>query len=153
MCFHVFIAREGFKETPIDMSEWIAVAHQRSELSVTEQCDSRGRSHYSVHLRDNKRDRLSLTPYGLIDAQNPSRDLVVVMLALAEALNARVYSERLKPYTSIDDWERRTKSFRQELNERKASYLAARWKRIILAIIIIVVAALIGWFVGGKYEA
>jgi hypothetical protein len=62
-----------------------------------------------VHLKGDPRAWLDLGPEGLILAQAPSRELVLAMFELADALNAGVYGERLQRYRSIEDWERRTR--------------------------------------------
>src|SRR5512146_632054 len=103
MSFHVYIARSGFENTPIDEAEWLAAARQCSDLLVTEERDSTGGFEHSVHLPENKRKSLSRTAFGLICARDPNRELIVAMFQLAERLNAGVYSEHMKPYVSVQD--------------------------------------------------
>lgn len=112
MSFHVYIARSGFENTPIDGAEWLAAARQCARLLVTEERDSTGRILHSVHLSGNKRKGLARTSFGLICARDPNRELIVAMFQLAERLNAGVYSEHMKPYASVQDWERRTREYR-----------------------------------------
>jgi hypothetical protein len=81
----------------------------------------------------------------VVDAQDPSKELVLVMFKLAIILDAGVYSERLKRYASVEDWERRTKKYRQSLAERREAYRKKRRIRAALWALLIVVSAIIGW--------
>ncbi len=155
--YHIHIAFEGFKETPIPLDAWLAAARQCDDVVVEEQAMRSAEIHYSVHLKADKRAWLDRTPYGLIEAQDPSRELVEAMFKLADALNAGVYSERLKRFRSVDDWERRTRRYRRSLEERRAKYGAARRARIVLWVVYLAAAAALGvlastfgWFKGGR---
>ena len=93
MSYHVYIALEGFKETPIPIDAWLAAARQCDEVVVEEEQDRHGETYHSVILKGDKRARLDRTPYGVILAQDPSKELVVAMFKIAQTLNAGVYSE------------------------------------------------------------
>jgi len=143
MSLHVYIAREGFKETPILLPEWLMAARQCEELQI-EQRKVKARTVVVVTLKGDPRARLSRTPYGLIDAQNPSSGLVSVMFKLAQMLNAGVYSEDLERYDSVEDWDRRTAGYRYNLGLRRA--IAKRRRR--LSVVILVLFMLFGAVVG-----
>jgi hypothetical protein len=147
MSFHVYIANDGLKDDPIANEAWIAAARQHHALSVVEQRNAKGVT-YDVHLKSDKSARLYLDPYGLVDTQAPTRELIVVMFDLAAALNAKVFSERAKPYRSPDDWERRTRQFRKEYAERKARQrtIRRRWIAFSLVLMIPIAASLVTVF-------
>lgn len=148
MSYHVYISKEGFKETPIELFDWLAVARQLKELCIHEKVNRKGFRTYTIHLVGNERQWLQLDVYGLVHAQDPSRELVMVMLEAAQKLNAQVYSERLKPYKNIQDWEKRTKKYRENLEIGRQKYRLARRKKAISIIIIIAFGSLAGWFLG-----
>ena len=157
MSYHVYIALEGFKETPIPIDAWLAAARQCDEVVVEEEQDRHGETYHSVILKGDKRARLDRTPYGVILAQDPSKELVVAMFKIAQTLNAGVYSERLKRYNSLDDWERRTAKYRGSLSERRANFKSTRRLRLVFWIAVVAVSAALGWlaaefrwFAGGR---
>jgi hypothetical protein len=149
MSFHVFIAYQGFKETPIANDAWLAAARQCDELLVTECRNRHGKIYHTVALRANEREWLNLTPYGLVDAQDPSEELIVVMFKIAATLGAGVYSERLKRYLSPEDWVRRTRKYRQARDARREKNSKERRRRIFYWALLIVTSAVVGWFVAG----
>lgn len=145
MSYQVYIAREGFRHSPIAPDEWLAAARQCDELAVDDQQNEHGLRILTIHLQADKRAQLNLRSYGMVEAQDPSRDLILVMFKLATLLGAAVYSERLRKYRSIEDWERRTKNYRQTRDERRAK--AKRGFRFIMAswVAALAFAVVAGW--------
>jgi hypothetical protein len=151
MSYHVYIANTGFKKTPIPRDAWLAAVRECDNVVVEERKNRHGTISYLVTLKGgDKRAWLDLDPYGLVVAQDPSRELVIAMFKLANSLGAEVYSERLKKYTSIDDWEQRTKKYRQSRDKGRAQYRAHRRLRIMLWILFLAACAALGWFLGGR---
>lgn len=151
MSYHVYIANPGFKETPISLDAWLTAARQCDDVVVEERKNRYGKISYSVALKGgDKRAWLHLDPYGLVVAQDPSKELVIAMFKLAKTLGAEVYSERLKIYSSIDDWDRRTRKYRQSRDEGRVRYRAQRRLRIAFWIFFLVTCFALGWFLGGR---
>lgn len=128
MSYYVHITREGFKENPIPLDGWLAAARQCDELAVEEIRNRHGEiKGYLVHLKGNKRAKLLRHPSaGVITAQDPSKELIVVMFKLAGILNVGVYSDKLKKYESVDDWEKRTRKYRKNRDNHHAEYETKR---------------------------
>jgi len=143
MSYHVYIARAGFKETPISMEDWLAAARNCDEL-VVERGKNRKSEHHLVWLRDRRRARSSRSPYGLVFAQDPDKALVAVMFRLAQLLDAGVYSETLERYASVEDWDQRTAEERLHRQQRRAGYKRRRRLRMALAVLFIALGAVIG---------
>lgn len=139
MSYRVYIALDGFKETPIPLDAWLAAASQCDDVTVVEEKNRHGKISDFVILKGDKRARLDLGPDGLVYAQNPSRELIVAMFKLSKILSAGVYSERLHRYSSVEDWERR--------NERRAKVQKDRRLRIDLGILFAVLLLAIVWLV------
>ena len=151
MSYHVYIAYSGFKQTPIPLDAWLTAACQCDDVVVEEQKNRYGKLSYSVTLKGgDKRAWLHLDPYGLVVAQDPPKELVIAMFKLASTLGAAVYRERMKKYHSIDDWERRTRKYRQSRDEGRARYRAQRRLRIVFWILFLSVCFALGWFLGGR---
>lgn len=141
----VCIAKQGFKETPIDRQSWLATARLIDELVVEEYPGNQGALRHRVSLKSDKASKLWLSVYGVIETQNPSEELVVVMFKLAEMLGAEVYSERLKKYHSVEDWEKRTRKYRQSYEARcNETHRSLRLKLLAWAILT-VLSATAGW--------
>jgi len=136
MSFHVYIANEGLKDNPIASDAWLAAARQHHALTVCEMRSRKGIGYHEVHLKTDKSSRLELDRYGLVHAQAPSRELVVVMFDLAAALGAWVFSEKAQPYKSVDDWERRTRPFRKQYDENKAHHRKIRRRWIAFSVVL-----------------
>ncbi|MDH5355077.1 MAG: hypothetical protein OEY09_11595 [Gammaproteobacteria bacterium] len=149
MSMHIYISREGFKETPIPYNEWIEAAQKCDLFDVIEKKDKKGEVKFTVNLKANKKQRLSLTPYGLLHAQNPEKELVEAMFQLAPYLNAKVYSERNKAYESVSDWEKRTKNYRNKRQEQIDEYKRTWYKRKPFWVLIAIIAGLIIGFAKG----
>lgn len=152
MSLHVYIANEGFKDNPIPAEAWLAAARQHRGLDVKEHTNRRGQVIYQVHLKNNQSARLELDRYGLVHTQAPGKDLIVVMFDLAAALGARVYSEKLKPYHSPGDWEKRTREFRQHYEARRADQrkIRRRWIALTVVLLLLIVSGGIGGLIEGS---
>ena len=146
MSYHVYVARDGFKDNPVSVEDWLAAARQCDEL-VVEERKNRSRPYHFVALRDNTRAHLALTPYGLIHAQAPTKEQIAVMFKLAGLLHAGVYSEDLERYASVDDWEQKTRNYRDARDRRRAAYKSKRRKRILLFLLFVGACALVGWLI------
>lgn len=114
MAFRAYVARSGWRETPITPAEWRAAASSLPELEV----------HASYHdeavcavLRGSQRRRLSWND-GYISAHHTNERLVAVLFVLAERLGAHVYSEHRRPYLDLADWQER----QQRQQRRKRPY-------------------------------
>lgn len=153
MSFHIYIARDKFKDSPISPEEWFTAATKCDELFI-ENKNRKGQIYTIAKLKADKQQRLDITPYGLVHAQNPSKELVAVMFKLADFLNARVYSEKLKPYESVDDWEKRTQHFRDDFVSRRNKYRSEWYKQklfwLIMAIFIGIIFVVVN-FAGSTY--
>lgn len=155
MSMHVYVSNPGFKDEPIGYEQWLLaaekVASEFSNFTIVEKINRKTkRSFHFGKLTNDSRQRLSLDPYGLIHAQNPSEELIEIMFALAEELDASVYSERLKPYKSVSDWRKRTENYRNRRNERMAASKKAQRKKQILWLLYILGILTIGYLVGSN---
>jgi hypothetical protein len=146
MSFHVYISREGFKENPVPDSEWRLAIEKCDELIYQERKNKKGNWKAAI-LRTDRRQHLNVSPYGLMFAQTPSKDLVQSMFKISAALNAAVYSERLKPYDSVADWERRTKKFRDKRELRNKAYKRHFFKRKPFWLMVIIILGLLFWVI------
>lgn len=144
MSQHIYIAKNGFKDNPISLDAWVEAARHCDELLIEEQ-KNRLWPGYRIVMKANTDAYLDRTPYGLIHAQDPSKEQVAVMFKLAGLLGAEVYSEDLERYLSVEDWEQKTQSYRSAMDERRATYRTKRRKRIILITLFVIACALIGY--------
>lgn len=145
MSFHVYVSKAGFKDNPISVDDWVAAVKSIDDLLIQQETNRNSKVIVVAKLKSDKTQCLSLTVYGLVHAQNPGRDLIEIMFRLADKLNGNVYSEKLKPYSSVDDWEKRTKNYRESLNLRREAYTQSWYKR---KPFIILVTVLFGLLVG-----
>ncbi len=145
MSFHVYIARPGFKDTPISRDEWLSVVRSQSKLKITETPNRRGPALVTVSLCADKLQTLALDPYGLVHTQNPSKELVAVMFDLSAPFGAGVYSEKLKRYASLEDWEEHTRSYRSQHQRARTQARNALRKKQLMGLAVIVAAAVAGW--------
>lgn len=148
MSYHVYLAFSGFKKTPIPPEAWSAAIRDCEELTKVEGLNRKGLLVQQVWLNRDKRSRLSLDLYGIVVAQDPSRDLVAAMFKLATILGAAVYSEKLKKYESVDDWEKRTMNYRLARDARRDQASRKRRLRTIILTSAVAVGGIVGWFVG-----
>lgn len=148
MSLHVYIARAGFKETPIGPDEWFASASDCPELHVEKHRNRNAKMFCTVALKDRRDAGLHLTPHGLVDAQEPSKELIVIMFRLAAKLDAGVYGDKLYRFTSPEHWETHTAVDRKTRADRSEQRkMARRWRACGYAVILIA-GAMIGWAVG-----
>lgn len=150
MSYHVYIARAGFNEQPIPPDAWLAAVRADGRLAVVERPDSAAGPPPVVTLRATG-EWLALTPYGLVQAQDPSAALVAVMFDVAAALDGLVYSERLKPYRSVDDWTRRTAPYRAARDGRRQAARRRRWVSAVLTAVLLVASVGVGWLLGAPH--
>lgn len=150
MSFHIYVARDGFKSSPISTAAWIDAARQCPKLDLPDEFNRSGVRISVAKLKSNRRQRLSLDPYGLIHAQDPTQELVEVMFEVAELLNAGVYSEKLKRFQSVDDWRDRTNSYRMQRGRQLAEARKHRRRRLAIYIAIVASSAILGWVIGGR---
>lgn len=147
MSYHVFIAREGWKDTPISPEEWRVACAATPQLE-TKRVGRPDEGRVLAWLRGEKRQWLSLKE-GFVHAQDPTEDLVSVMFAIAETLDAGVYSIRAKRYASVADWRRRTKRYRERLQRGRAEYAKLRLRRRVMFALMFVgclgAGMLLGW--------
>lgn len=150
MSFHVYVARDGFKSSPISVADWVDAARQCSKLVLPDGFNQSGVRISVAMLKSNRRQCLSLDPHGLIHAQDPSQELVEVMFELAALLNAGVYSEKLKRFQSVGDWRERTNSYRMQRGRQLAAARKHKRRRLAIYIAIIASSAVLGWVIGGR---
>jgi hypothetical protein len=150
MSFHIYVARKGFKSSPISTADWIDVARQCPKLELADEFNRSGVRISVAKLRSNRRQRLSLDPNGLIHAQDPSQELVEAMFELARLLNAGVYSEKLKRFQSVGDWRDRTNSYRMQRGRQLAEARKNRYRRLVIYIAMVASSAVLGWVIGGR---
>ena len=145
MSYHVYISFPGFKEEPISIESWSkaiadTLAHD-NRLEVFDECE------LGLRFRDDKHRWLTRTVYGLGHAQDPDKALVEVMFDVADRLGACVYSERLKAYVSLADWESRTAKYRARRNERRAAAKKNRNSRLLFWAVVILISAATGMWI------
>lgn len=147
MSKHVYVANEGLKDNPISQASWLAAARQHPALLVQEHRNRKtGALHHSVLLKDDKKTWLELDPYGLVHAQDPSRRTIDIMFELADTLNAGVYNEKAKLYSSPEDWEKRTRQYREQRAARVGEHRRASRRRKLLWTVYFVVVVGAGIF-------
>lgn len=128
------IAREGFRKTPIHFYEWLAAARQCEELVVEEKRNWFGKLQPRVSLKSDRNTALHLGSDGLIRAEAPSTELLIVMYRLADMLNAGVYSNSLRSCKTIEDGERRARKYRWRSVgrfEKFKKYLKSKQRRLV----------------------
>ena len=150
MSFHIYVARDGFKSTPISTAEWMDAVRQCSRLDSPDEFSRSGVRICAAALKSDRPQRLALDPHGLIDAQDPNQELVDVMFELAGLLNAGVYSEKLKRFKSVDDWRERTNSYRVQRERQLAESRQHRRRRLATYLAVVASSAILGWLIGGR---
>ncbi len=71
--------------------------------------------------------------------------MVETMFKLAGLLDAAVYSERLKKYDSVQDWEKRTKAWREKHEVAKALAGKAYSRKKLKILLLVAASGLLGW--------
>jgi hypothetical protein len=97
-----FVARHGWKNTPIGLDEWAAAVAQSDDLELHQAPDGE----LTALLRGSRRRRLTWHD-GYLAAHHTDARLAAAVFALADRLHADVYSEHRHRYASFADWQRR----------------------------------------------
>jgi hypothetical protein len=123
MSHTVYIAYPGFKQEPIAQAAVVdailAVTYRNQNLIAVTSAQKHTKGNIAVaRLDGSKQQKISLSVYGLVFVQNPDKEFVEILFEIASILNAKVYSERLKPYASLEDWEKRTAEYRKRRKHR-----------------------------------
>lgn len=114
-------------------------------LSINHYVKKNGTEVYEVFLPGKRNRYIRLNPYGVIHTQAPNEEIIHIMFSLAKELNANVYNENFKKFSSYEDWDRKTRHARKlAAIEEKEEKKEALKKRCILAIII-ATSFYIGW--------
>lgn len=115
---------------PIPDSEWLAALRAVPGVTVQPSPGSEDvPPGHTVQLQSGASAHLSLAPSGMIAVDNPDRELMEVLFAVAPALNAGLYSAQLRPYQSLRDWERRNTRPPAQPRRRRSSRLRIRFLR------------------------
>ena len=123
MSHHVYVARPGFESSPIGADEWLAAASACPLLEVVTTTNRKGKVHHSVRLASDLNRPIWLLPTGVVDAQAPTTEVVAALFSIVPSLGAAVYSDKGKAYTSVQDWEEKTRSYRAQLVVARAEAL------------------------------
>ncbi len=145
MSYHIYIAREGFKENPIPNDVWLAAAHRCEELVIKEE-KNRENSFFQVRLKSDRRAKFSRTPYGVIDVQDPTKEQMRVVFKLSAILDAGVYSDELYRYMSLEDWDGKTRSNREKMFLIQKKSWKKRHIKISFFVLIFIACSIIGYF-------
>ena len=146
MSFHVYISLPGFKDEPISAESWSQAI--TAAIAGDSRLEAFQGSETGLRFRDNTRQWLSRTVHGLGHAQDPDRPLVEVMFEVANRLGAGVYSERLKPYSSPEDWESRTADYRTRRDDRERDAKKRRSMRRLFWAAVVLLGGAIGYLIG-----
>jgi hypothetical protein len=95
-----FVARQGWKDTPIGRDEWAEAVHQSTDLVLHQSPDG----DLTALLRGSRRRRVTWHD-GYLASHHTDARLAVAVFALAERLNAGVYSEHRRHYASLAEWQ------------------------------------------------
>jgi hypothetical protein len=98
-----FVARHGWKHTPIGLDEWAAAVAQSVDLELHQSPDGE----LTALLRGSRRRRLTWHD-GYLAAHHTDARLAAAVFALADRLHADVYSEHRHRYASFAEWQLRT---------------------------------------------
>lgn len=146
MSFHVYLAKPGWKKTwqdnPITPAEWTAAVNATDALEkIVPPKKQSNHMALGTRLKRDGRQRLRWGQ-GFVNAEAPSEALITVMFMLAEILGAKVYSEKAKPYASVEDWKNRTKKYYTKREMRRAVRTREWWMRWVVFFITVVIATL-----------
>jgi hypothetical protein len=97
-----FVARHGWKDTPIGRDEWAEAVRQSADLEPHQSPDGE----LTALLRGSRRRRVTWHD-GYLASHHTDARLAVAVFALAERLNADVYSEQRHRYASLAEWQLR----------------------------------------------
>jgi hypothetical protein len=97
-----FVARHGWKDTPIGLEEWAEAVLQSADLELHHSPDGE----LTALLRGSRRRRLTWHD-GYLASHHTDARMAAAVFALADRLHADVYSEHRHRYASFADWQRR----------------------------------------------
>lgn len=143
MSYHVYIARDGWRDTPIDKDVFLSAARAHGGLDVLPVQHRKIPDLFNVHLRGRPRQFLRYMD-GVIMAQAPEETLIRVMFELAGDLGAQVYSERAVAYTSVADWQKRTRDYHARREETSMEIAKKRLIRKLMILCAVLAGLLIG---------
>lgn len=95
-----FVARHGWKQTPIGLDEWAAAVAQSADLELHQASDGE----LTALLRGSRRRRLTWHD-GYLASHHTDARMAAAVFALADRLQAGVYSEHRHRYASLSEWQ------------------------------------------------
>lgn len=149
----VYVAYPEFKQEPIAEKALadaiLSVACKNRSLIAVTRTEKHAKGNIAVaRLDGSKRQKISLSPYGLVFVQDPDKGLVEILFEIASILDAKVYSERLKPYASPEDWEKRTAEYRRQRTDRLEKHVKRKRMKILGWVIVVLVPLLLATYIG-----
>ena len=108
-----FVARRGWKDTPIALDEWAQAVLESPDLELHQGPDGE----LTALLRGSRRRRLTWHD-GYLAVHHTNHRMATAVFALAERLGAGVYSERRHRYADLAEWERRVGGAASSRSER-----------------------------------
>jgi hypothetical protein len=114
MGLRAYVARSGWRETPITADEWHDAVATLPELEVHQ---VHGGGAVRAMLRGSQRRGLTWHD-GYISANHVNARLAASMFVLADRLGAQVYSAHRRPYLDVADWEQRSQRYRRYPGEK-----------------------------------
>ncbi len=150
MTLRVYVVRgDRTKITPISEAEWLTALGRVPDLEIREVENRKQHVTPYAELRGEPRQWLGLSMNGVVEAQRPGESLVRAMFALARLLDAQVVNAKLKPYASVEDWERKTRHERVQLEDALRRERTRRWlRRAGFACAVGAVVMLLRWLFG-----
>ena len=97
-----FVARAGWRDTPIGHEEWAEAVRQSTDLEMHRLPDGE----LTALLRGSRRRRVTWHD-GYLASHHTDARMAMAVFALAERLQADVYSERRHRYASLEEWHQR----------------------------------------------
>jgi hypothetical protein len=115
-----FVARSGWRKTPISLDELAQAVAESPDLELRQGIDGDLRA----LLRGSSRRRLTWHE-GYLAAHHTNPRMAAAVFDLAERLGAEVYSERRHRYADLADWARRTGEALPSGRERRGASMQA----------------------------
>ena len=97
-----FVARHGWKHTPIGLDEWVEAVGQSTDLELHHSPDGE----LTALLRGSRRRRLTWHD-GYLASHHTNERMAAAVFALADRLHADVYNVHRYRYASLADWQLR----------------------------------------------
>jgi hypothetical protein len=97
-----FVARPGWRDTPIGQEEWAEAVQDSTDLEMHRWPDGE----LTALLRGSRRRRVTWHD-GYLAAHHTDARMAAAVFALAERLQADVYSEHRQRFASLADWHQR----------------------------------------------